>query len=124
MDQPTIFHLGTCSTCRRILDAWKPGPSVRLQDVKTDPLTPAQLDALVALAGRHEALFSRRALKFRALGLHEHARDEADYRRLLLEEYTFLRRPVLWLPDAVFAGSAKATVAAAGEALRARGLAG
>lgn len=124
MDQPTVFHLGTCSTCRRILEAWKPGPGVRLQDIKTEPVTPAQLDALVAGAGSHEALFSRRAMKFRALGLHERALGEADYRRLLLEEYTFLKRPVLWLPEAVFAGSAKATVAAAGDALRARGLAG
>jgi arsenate reductase (glutaredoxin) len=35
---------------------------------------------------------------------------EKDYRRLILEEYTFLKRPVAQVGKKVFAGSEKKTV--------------
>ena len=82
------------------------------QDIKTQAITPEQLDAMQAVAGSYEALFSRRAMKFRAQGLHEQTLTEADYRRLILEEYTFLKRPVIWVDDQLFVGSTKKTVAA------------
>ena len=40
-----------------------------LQDIKTDAITAAQLDEMGKLSGSYEALFSRVALKYRALGL-------------------------------------------------------
>ncbi len=83
-----------------------------LQDIKTEAITPDQLDAMQAVAGSYEALFSRRAMKFRAQGLHEQTLTEADYRRLILEEYTFLKRPVIWIDGQLFVGSTKKTVAA------------
>jgi len=119
----TIFHLRTCSTCQRILKDWQAGPGVLLQEIKSTPVDAVQLDAMATLAGSYEALFNRRSMQFRRRGLHEQTLQEQDYRSLILEEYTFLKRPVLWLDDVVFAGNAKATVAAAAEALQARGLA-
>ena len=71
-----------------------------------------------AHAGSYEALFSRRAMKFRSMGLADMDLGEADYRRLIIEEYTFLKRPVLLTDDAVFAGSAKASVEGARVALK------
>ena len=65
-----------------------------LQDIKTEKITPAQLDELKEKAGSYEALFSRRAIKYKELGLKDKKLTEADYRRLILEEYTFLKRPV------------------------------
>lgn len=70
------------------------------------------------LAGSYEALFSRRAMKFRSMGLHEQNLEETDYRRLILEEYTFLKRPVLLLDDQIFVGNSKKVVAAGREALQ------
>ena len=43
---------------------------------------------------------------------------EDDYRRLIMDEYTFLKRPVLLTEDAVYAGSAKAVVEGARAALK------
>jgi arsenate reductase len=63
--------------------------------------------------GSYEALFSKRAMKFRAMGLHEQQLTEDDYRRLMLEEYTFLKRPFIILGDQVFIGNAKKDVEAA-----------
>jgi len=53
------------------------------------------------------------------MGLAEKTLSEADYRDLILAEYTFLKRPVIIIGDQVFTGSAKKTLAAAQEALNA-----
>ena len=57
-------------------------------------------------------------MKFRSMGLADMDLGEDDYRRLIIEEYTFLKRPVLLTDDAVFAGSAKASVEGARAALK------
>ena len=106
-----IYHLSSCSTCQRILKETEAGEKgFRLQDIKTEKITPAQLDELKEKAGSYEALFSRRSLKYKELGLKDKALTEADYRRLILEEYTFLKRPVVLLGKKVFVGSEKKTV--------------
>jgi len=106
-----IYCLSTCSTCARILgeiDARKNG--FTLQDIKTEKISPAQLDEMKEAAGSYEALFSRRAIKYKELGLKDRVLTEKDYRRLLLEEYTLLKRPVALLGGRIFAGSEKKTV--------------
>ena len=75
-----IYHLSTCTTCQRILKEIPRLERFVLQDIKTEPIIPKQLDAMRELAGSYEALFSRRALKFRAMGLHEKQLAETDYR--------------------------------------------
>jgi arsenate reductase len=106
-----IYHLSTCTTCQRILD--ETGVTEKgftLQDIKTEKINPAELDALKKKAGSYEALFSRRALKYKELGLKDKTLSEADYRRLILEEYTFLKRPVVVSGKRIFIGSEKKTV--------------
>jgi len=106
-----IYYLSTCSTCARILgeiEAEKKG--FVLQDIKTEKITPAQLDEMKEKAGTYEALFSRRALKYKELNLRDKALTEKDYRRLILEEYTFLKRPVALVGKQIFVGSEKKTV--------------
>lgn len=66
-----------------------------------------------ALAGSYEALFSRRALKYRELGLNEKTLSEKEYKKYILKEYTFLKRPVLIFNDEIFIGNAPKVVAAA-----------
>ena len=90
-----IYHLSSCTTCQRILkDTKADSKGFTLQDIKVEKITPAQLDELKDKAGSYEALFSRRALKYKEMGLKDKALTETDYRRLILEEYTFLKRPV------------------------------
>lgn len=113
-----IYHLSSCDTTQKILkevDAIKKG--AELQDIKTAKITPAQIDEMKKLAGSYEALFSRRALKYRAMGLHEKQLTEKDYRKLILEEYTFLKRPVAIVNDKIFIGNTKAVTMALKEAL-------
>jgi len=49
-------------------------------------------------------------MKFRSLGLHLQQLNEEDYKRLILEEYTFLKRPVFIIDQNIFIGSAKGTI--------------
>lgn len=105
-----IYHLATCSTCIQILKRLQPGPDVELQDIKTQQITENQLDEMKGSAGTYEALFSRRALKYKEMGLASQKLTEADYRRLILAEYTFLKRPVFLLGDQIFVGNAPTTV--------------
>jgi arsenate reductase len=106
-----IYCLSTCSTCNQILkdiDAKKRG--FQLQDIKTEHISPAQLEEMKKMAGSYESLFSRRAIKYKERGLKNENLDEKDYRNLILEEYTFLKRPVAIIGNKIFVGSEKKTV--------------
>lgn len=106
-----IYYLKTCSTCQRILkeiEAEKHG--FELQNIKEEKITPEQLDEMKELAGSYEALFSRTAMKYRSLNLKEKNLQEDDYRKYILDEYTFLKRPVCILDGQIFIGNSKKTV--------------
>lgn len=91
--------------------------SILMQEIKEDKITAEQIDKMKELSGSYESLFSRRAMKYRSLKLNEQTLSEADYRKHILEEYTFLKRPVLILEDKIFVGNTKKVVAAAKEAI-------
>ena len=112
-----IFYLASCDTCQKILAIWQPAADITRQNIKTEPITPDQIDEMRRLAGSYEALFSRIARKFRAQELHTQTLGEADYRRLILAEYTFLKRPVLLLDEQIFIGNSPKNVQAAKYAL-------
>lgn len=107
-----IYHLGNCSTCQRIIRGLNNIESFEQQEIKSRAITSEQLDSMKNLAGSYEALFSRRAMKFRSMGLHEQELNEEDYRRLILNEYTFLKRPVIIIDDKIFVGNSKKVVEA------------
>lgn len=111
-----IYHLATCSTCQRIMKELDLN-RFEEQEIKSEPITPVQLDEMKEMAGSYEALFSRRAMKYRQLGLHEKDLSEKDYRQWILKEYTFLKRPVIIVDDQIFVGSSKKTVEAAAKAI-------
>jgi arsenate reductase len=112
-----IYHLSTCKTCQRIIDELDGLEGFEHQDIKEKNISAKELDALKKVVGSYEGLFSRRAMKFRSQGWHEKELTEKDYRKLILEEYTFLKRPVIVVDDQVFVGSAKKEVAGAREAI-------
>lgn len=112
-----VYHLSTCNTCQRILKEVGPPADLELQDIKTEAMTESQLEEMKNLAGSYEALFSRKARKFRGMGLHEMTLTEDDYKKHILEEYTFLKRPVFLVDGQIFIGNTKKVVEAVKEAL-------
>lgn len=112
-----LYYLKTCSTCARIIKTLDLPSEVVLQDIKSEPITPAQLEALRTLSGSYEALFSKRAQRYKALGLKNEVLTEPDFKHYLLEHYTFLSRPVLVYNDRIFIGNSAKTVEAAKKAM-------
>ena len=106
-----IYHLGTCTTSQAIIkETAIDKKGFVMQDIKVEKITPAQLDEMKKMAGSYEALFSRRAIKYKEWGLKEKILNEKDYRQFILEEYTFLKRPVVIINDQIFIGSEKKNV--------------
>jgi arsenate reductase len=106
-----VYGVATCSTCTRIIeDAKLIKKGYVNQNIKVDKITSAQLDVMKDMIGSYEALFSRRALKYKAMGLKDKKLTEKDYRDLILQEYTFLKRPVVISGKKIFSGSAPKTV--------------
>lgn len=83
-----------------------------MQDIKTEKITPTQLEEMKSLTGSYESLFSRRALKYKEWGLKDKQLTEKDYRQYILDEYTFLKRPVVIIGKKIFVGSEKKNIAA------------
>ena len=108
-----IYYLSTCDTCKRILKEIEPPQDFELQDIKRNPLTPEELEELKHLAGSYEALFSRRARLYKERDLRNKDLSEDDLKTLILEHYTFLKRPVIVSGNEIFIGNSAKTVAAA-----------
>lgn len=106
-----VYYLSTCDTCKRIMSSLDLS-GFQQQDIKTEAITADQLEQMHALTGSYEALFSKVARKYRALGLNEKELTETDLKDYLLKEYTFLKRPVFIIGDQIFIGNSKKNVAA------------
>lgn len=108
-----IYHLSTCTTCKKILKELNAPSSFLLQDIKLEQITGEQLDEMKKLSGSYEALFSKRAQLYKERNLKNEDLSEELYKNLILEHYTFLKRPVIINNDEIFIGNAKKTVEAA-----------
>lgn len=104
-----IYYLKTCDTCKKILKMI-PLDGFTLQDIKSDSITVNQLNEMKDLAGSYESLFSRRAKKYKAMNLKNEVLTEKDFKQLILEEYTFLKRPVIIIDNQIFIGNSKENI--------------
>ncbi len=112
-----IYHLSSCDTCKRILNEIQPPSSFILQDIKESGVTAEQLEEMEQLAGSYESLFSKRARLYKEKDLKNKVLEEEGYKNLILEHYTFLKRPVIINNDKIFIGNTKQTIAAAKESM-------
>ena len=105
-----VFHLAKCSTCQRILTEvnW----TFDKQEIRSQKITKDQIDQMADLAGSYQALFSKRAIKYRTLNLKEKNLQEQDYRKYILEDDTFLKRPVFIVDQSIFVGNSKSIIEA------------
>lgn len=105
----TVYYLKTCGTNRKImapldLSGWN------LREIKTEPITEKELEEMYKIAGSYEALFSRKSSQIKARGIDLKSLKEGDYKKLLLEHYTFLKRPVFLTDDKIFIGNDKSNL--------------
>lgn len=105
-----IYHLSSCDTNRKIINRLGGLKGFDRQEIKSTPITAGQLKEMRDLAGSYEALFSRRAMKYKTMNLKDKKLTERDYRSLILSEYTFLKRPVIIYNDQIYIGNAESVV--------------
>ncbi len=110
-----VYYLSTCETCKRVMDEIEIPSSFIKRDIKAKGITVEELEELVNVAGDYESLFSRRAKLYKERDLKNKNLSEEDFRNLILEHYTFLKRPVIIDSGRIFIGSTKTTVATAKE---------
>jgi arsenate reductase (glutaredoxin) len=101
-----VYWLPYCTTCQKaVAHLREKGAQIdRFRDLKAEPLSEAEVRALAAKVGGVDALFSRRAMKFRQQGLHEQELSEDDLVGHMAREYTFITRPVIVRGDKATAG--------------------
>lgn len=102
------YHLSTCDTCKRILKELNLSPDWKLQDIKTEKITLEQLEDMRNLTDSHESLLNKRARKLSEYKGQE--LSEVKLKSMILEEYTFLKRPVFIYNNEIFVGNAKKTI--------------
>jgi arsenate reductase len=100
-----FYYLSSCSTCIRILKELNLPSHFELVDIKKTNIDQETLDFLQSKTGSFEALFSKKAMKYKSLGLNQKNLSEIDFKKLILEEYTFLKRPILIDEQSVFVGN-------------------
>ena len=99
-----IYYLSSCDTCRRMMKEFDALNEFELIDIKSSNIDSTTLDFLKEKTGSYESLFSKRAIKYKTLGLKDKNLSDQDFRQLILDEYTFLKRPVLINGESVVVG--------------------
>ena len=105
----TVFYLKNCSTCKRIMSQfdltnWK------LREMKSEPISEKELEEMYAFTKSYETLFSRRSTQIKAENIDVKSLKEADFKRLILQHYSFLKRPVFLTDNEIFVGNEKKTL--------------
>jgi len=79
-------------------------------DIRENPIKEKDLEELYQLSGSYESLFSKKAQLYKAMDLKNKNLTEQDYKKYLLEHYTFLSRPVFIIDDKIFIGNGQKNI--------------
>jgi arsenate reductase len=102
-----IYYLATCDTCRKIIKSLPKDNNLVFHDIKQNPITETELEEMYQLAGSYEALFSKKAQLYKSMDLKNQSLTEADYKKYILEHYTFLSRPVFIIDYKIYIGNSQ-----------------
>jgi arsenate reductase len=100
-----IYYLASCDTCRKIIKSLPKNHNLAFHDIKQDPITTEELEEMYQLAGSYEALFSKKAQLYKSMDLKNKSLTEADFKKYILEHYTFLSRPVFIIDGKIYIGN-------------------
>jgi arsenate reductase len=102
-----IYYLGTCDTCRKIIKSLPKGNDLVFHDIKQNPITEEELEEMYQLSRSYESLFSKKAILYKTMDLKNKQLSESDYKNLILENYTFLSRPVFIINGGIYIGNSQ-----------------
>lgn len=105
-----IYYLSSCDTCRKIIKSLPNTDRLEFHDIRQNPITKAELEEMHKLSGSYEALFSKKAQLYKSLDLKNKNLQEADFKKYLLEHYTFLSRPVFIIDGKIYIGNSQKNI--------------
>lgn len=105
-----IYYLASCDTCRKIIKSLPNSDKLEFHDIRQNPITASELEEMYQLSGSYEALFSKKAQLYKSLDLKNKNLTEDDYKKYLLEHYTFLSRPVFIIDGKIYIGNSQKNV--------------
>ena len=105
-----FYYLKTCDTFKKIIKELNLSSEIKLVDIKANPLNKEQLQKIRSFSESFEELFNKRSQLYKQRNLKTKILSESDYEKLILEHYTFLKRPVLLYDNKLFVGNSKNTI--------------
>lgn len=105
-----IYYLASCDTCRKIIKSLPNSDKLEFQDIRQNPITVQELEEMHSLSGSYEALFSKKAQLYKSMDLKNKPHAEADFKKFILEHYTFLSRPVFIINDKIYIGNGQKNI--------------
>lgn len=101
-----VFYLKTCGTCTKILKQFDLS-NWELREVKSKGISTEELAEMYEKTKSYEALFSRRSTQIKARNIDVKTLEENDFKDLILDHYSFLKRPVFLTDKEIFIGNEK-----------------
>ena len=105
-----IYYLASCDTCRKIIKSLPSNANLAFHDIRQNPITVEELEFMHQLSGSYETLFSKKAQLYKEKGLKNMTLTEEDYKKYILEHYTFLSRPVVIIENEIFIGNSQPNI--------------
>lgn len=105
-----IYYLASCDTCRKIIKSLPSNANLAFHDIRQNPITIEELEFMHQLSRSYEALFSKKAQLYKEKGLKNMNLTEEDYKKYILEHYTFLSRPVVIIENEIFIGNSQPNI--------------
>jgi arsenate reductase (glutaredoxin) len=104
--ETTLYWLPHCDTCKKVAAFLQQNDVVvtRFHNLKLEMLNSEQILQLAKMVGGIENLFSRRAIKYRELGLNKREVSADEMLEFMISDYTFIKRPVLVINDSAISG--------------------
>ena len=105
-----IYYLASCDTCRKIIKSLPNSDKLEFHDIRQNPITEKELAEMHSLSGSYEAFFSKKAQLYKSMDLKNISLTEVDYKKYILEHYTFLSRPVFIIDDKIYIGNGQKNI--------------
>jgi len=105
-----IYYLASCDTCRKIIKSLPNTDTLTFIDIRQNPISETDLEEMYQLSGSYEALFSKKAQLYKSMDLKNKNLQEPDFKKYLLEHYTFLSRPVFIIGGKIYIGNGQKNI--------------
>jgi arsenate reductase-like glutaredoxin family protein len=80
------------------------------REIKSKAVSEEELQKMYDLSNSYEALFSKKSTQIKERNIEVKSLQEEDFKKLILEDYRFLKRPVFIINQEIFIGSDKKNI--------------